>query len=334
MCSFAKERKEIRLFLRGNCTILFTDEAGGRKKHYVFNIFQSAFRRSRLQITIYLDVVFLINFLAIFSILMLTDIVLKQKTAVWRILAGSVLGAGVLLPFLFFPYYLIGKTGVIVCAGISLGTVKISFKRGNGCFLKQWVLSTTNMILLGGVMNYLKQITGKTTLQLGIWFALFVGSSLFCFLMVRFFRITGQKENNIYWIKIKKEKQMATDKVFLDTGNMLWDALYGKPVILLSEEFVRQCLTAEEREMVETYKENGQIDYEKMMSGNTQKTAGFHEIAYQSVGNSSGKLLCFLIEEIEIQGCNKILRKQPVAIGPAYLFKGKEYQGLLHVECI
>lgn len=287
-----------------------------------------------MQITVYLDIIFFINFIADLMVLFLTGVILKRKIVFWRLLAGAFFGAGMLLPFVCFPHLLMGKTGIAVCVGISMGAVVISYGRKNGNFMKTWFLSTTIMFLLGGIMNYFKRITDNTFIQLSVWMILFTGSAFCGLIMLYFLKRTIQKEDNLYLIRIKYENQVAVDQVYLDTGNMLWDPLFYKPVIMLSEKFVKRCITKEEEEIVEEYREKGRLNFEKILACSAQKKACFHEITYQSVGNPSGKLLCFLVEEVQISGSDHVLKKQPVAIGPSFLFEGKEYQGLLHRECI
>lgn len=287
-----------------------------------------------MQITFYLDIIFFINFIADFVVLLITGVILKQKIVLWRLLTGASFGAGMLLPLVCFPHLLMGKTGIAACVGISMGAVAISFGRKNGGIIKKWFLSTTIMFLLGGIMSYFKQVTDNTFIQLSVWMILFTGSSLCGLGMIYFWKRVICKRDNMYLIKVKHEDRIAVDQVYLDTGNMLWDPLFYKPVIMLSEKFVGRCITKEEEEIVREYREKGRLDFEKTLACKTLRKACFHEITYQSVGNPSGKLLCFLVEEIHIGGSDHVLKKQPVAIGPSFLFEGKEYQGLLHRECI
>lgn len=287
-----------------------------------------------MQIIVYLDIIFFINFIVDFFVLLLTGIILKQKIVCWRVIAGALFGAVSLLPFFLRPNLLTGKTGIILCTGISMGAVAISLGRKKGGLVKKWFLSTTIMVLLGGMINYLRCITGVTSVSLGIWMVLFAGGGAGCFYMIRFLQKMLHKGKHIYLIRIKHGMKEAMDYVYLDTGNMLWDPLFSKPVILLSESFVGKCLTEEEKEFIEEYKKKGYINYKKQIVLDIQKKACFHEIAYQSVGNPSGKLLCLIMEEIVLKKNGQILVKQPVAIGSADLFEGKEYQGLLHFECI
>ena len=287
-----------------------------------------------MQVTVYLDVVFFINFIVDFFVLLLTGIIMKQKIVFLRLLIGAVFGAGLLLPLTLYPYFLTGKTGIILCTGISMGAVAISFGRKNGGLVKKWFLSTTILVLLGGIMSYLRYMAGITSIRFTVWLLLFAGGGGLSFCMIYCLQKMIHKKDNIYLIQIKHGNMETVDYVYLDTGNMLWDPLFCKPVILLSENLVRRCMTEEEKVFVEEYRIRGQINYKNQMLLDAQKKVCFHEIAYQSVGNPSGKLLCFLIEEIDIKDSDTRLVKQPVSIGPANLFEGREYQGLLHRECI
>lgn len=287
-----------------------------------------------MQITIYLDVIFFINFVADFFVLLLTGRILKRNIVPWRLFAGAAFGAGVLLFFILYPSILIGITGVAVYIGISIGAVVISYGGKIREIFQTWLLSTTMMILIGSIMNYLKYIFHTDSLELCKWILYFSGSGLCIFVIIYGLRSTVQKEEHMYLIKLRHGGFQTVVPVYLDTGNMLWDPLFGKPVIVLSEQVIKNCLTKEEEEILEQYRKNGRLDYSTMLTSKIQRRDCFHEIAYQSVGNPSGKMLCMLMEEIRVCECKRTLTKQPVAIGSGALFEGKLYQGLLHKECI
>ena len=135
-------------------------------------------------------------------------------------------------------------------------------------------------------------------------------------------------------IQIRQGDAEVIETVYMDTGNLLMDPMFRKPVVVLSENVVCKCLSEEEKEIVRQYKESGKIDYDSLFSCQTQKKVCFHEIAFQSVGNLSGRMLCILMDEINILGEEKVLYRQPVAIVSEVLFAGKTYQGLLHKKCI
>lgn len=260
-----------------------------------------------MQVTIYLDIIFFINFITDFVVLLLTGVILKQKLSFWRLVSGAFFGAVLLLPVILFPNLLKGITGVFVLMGISMGAVFVSLGKKGG-IIKKWFLSTTIMVLLGGLMNYLKCITGITAVKLSKWLVIFAGGTALSVITIYFLHKVIQRENSIYLIKIKNGNRILLSMMYLDTGNMLWDPLFSKPVIVLSEEVVKECLEEEEREVIEQYKKKGQLCYKNVLICKSQRKDCFHEITYQSVGNPSGKLLCFLADEICINGSERILK--------------------------
>ena len=123
-------------------------------------------------------------------------------------------------------------------------------------------------------------------------------------------------------------------KLFVDSGNQLWDYMVNKPIIIISEESLRAIFTKEEYKIIEKYRLNGYIDYNDSILMKIQRNMFFHEISYQSIGKAKGKLLCFLADNIEVEEKNKCYRKQPVAIADKKLFALKDYKGLLFEDVI
>lgn len=291
-------------------------------------------RRDRLQITVYLDIIFLINLIADFWILLLTGIIARKKIIFWRVMVGTVFAATLLFVVLLTPSRMLGWKGVVITIGISMGAVAISYWEKNLSFFRTWFLSTTIMVLLGCIMNYLRYIFGVSILQMLTWMLLFSVSSICIVFFMFFIQKTSKKNKDTYLIQIKHGNETTLETVYMDTGNLLMDPLFQKPVVILSEKVVNKLLREEERSIVEEYKKAGMLDYEMLLSSEGKYMDCFHEIAYQSVGNPTGKMLCILIDEITIIGEKKVLQKQPVGIVLESMFEGKIYQGLLHKKCI
>lgn len=284
-----------------------------------------------MHITIYLDIIFCINFLANYVILWLTSRILKERVNKVRLPVGAAFGAGLLLLFLYIPRPIPGITGLASFVGISMGTVFIAFgKRG---FIKKWFCSTTILFLAGSVMNYIKEITNQTVLTFFGWLVFF----MICIGIVAFgicvSKKIGRIEGNIYPVELCNAGKKVYCRVYLDTGNFLTDPLFGKPVLLISNRIAKSCLSDETFRIVEEYEKSGMIDYSQMLYSDIQQKNCFHEIAFYSIGNPSGKLLCFLIDELKVGGKSVVYRKQPVAVAPEYLFQKSEYQGLIHRDC-
>lgn len=287
-----------------------------------------------MQITVYFDIIFLMNFLVDFIALYLTGVIAKKKIRLRKLIMGSVFAAMSLLIFIMFPFLLMGWKGIFILIGISMGTVAIPYWEKHWSFVRTWFLSTTIMVLMGGLMNYLRYIFHIEILQILQWVLLFAISSICVGIFMISLRKTLKCNDNIYLVQITQGEKTIVESLYMDTGNLLMDPVFYKPVIVLSANVVCKCMIEEEQLIVEQYIKNGKIDYEKILSCQTQEKVCFHEITYQSVGSSSGKLLCVLMDEIKVLGEDSVLVKQPVAIVSDDIFAGSIYQGLLHKECI
>lgn len=285
-----------------------------------------------MQITLYLDIIFCINFLANYIVLWLTACIMKGKRSKLRLLAGAMAGAGLLLLFLYIPRIHPVITGAACFVGIGMGTIFITF--GKKGFIRNWFCSTTIMFLTGSIMNYVKMITNQTVLTLCGWLVLFMSAILGTAFLVYLVRKNVRLTENVFIVLLHNDDKEVYCKVFLDTGNFLKDPLFGKPVLLVSRSIAEGCLNEEGCCFIETYEKKKKMDYSQMLAFNAQQKNCFHEIAFFSVGNPSGKLLCFLVDELKVEGKNDIHRKQPVAVAPDYLFQETEYQGLIHRDCL
>lgn len=287
-----------------------------------------------MQITIYLDIIFLINVIANFIVLYITGVFRKKKIRILRVMGGAMFGAGLLLVFILKPSWLMGWKGIVISVGISMGAVAIPYGEKKLSFIRTWFLSTTIMVLIGGIMNYIRYIYRISVLQLLQWILLFGVSCVGILVLFASIRRTMKENDNIYVVQIQHGNRRIVETVYLDTGNLLIDPIFRKPVLVLCDNVVNQCLIEEERLVLEHYMKKGWLDYSRILSCPTQKRVCFHEITYQSVGKKSGKMLCMLIDQVSILGTNKVLRRQPIAVVPETLFEGKEYKGLLHKENI
>lgn len=284
-----------------------------------------------MHIILYLDIFLFLNFVVDLYCLCLTGYLMKQRMKWFRLIGGAMVGAGMLLPFMMYPESLIGIKGIFWSAGISMGAVEIALGRKGG-LIKKWALATTILILLGGTMNSLQIRFQITSFSFGIWMLFFLSCAGAGMLLCVNVKETVHKGNTLYSIQMKRGIRKRKGVVLLDTGNRLRDSLFGKPVIVMSDHFLNAIFTTEERRFIQTYQENGYIDYESLLFLDTQRKMCFHEIAYQSIGNPSGRMLCFIAEEVVVPERACVFHKQPVAIGRDSLFADKTYDGLLFAD--
>lgn len=285
-----------------------------------------------MQIILYFDVIFLMNFIAEYVVLFITSKMCSQNVKKRRLILGALLETILFLLLFVFP---IGKKrlfGVLYLVGSSMGIIALTF--GKKALIKKWFCSTTILFLLGSLMNYLRMQNGQTVYGLCKWMLIFWGASIIVMGMVCFLKQRKTFFSQLYTVVIKHRKREAKFLVYVDTGNFLKDPFLGRPVALVSEKIAFHCMTPKLRQVYENYKETGRLNYCQLPLEDGKTTELFFEITYQSVGNASGKLFCFLVDCMQIVEQEKRMKKQPIAIAPSYVFEGKEYQGLLYAECL
>ncbi|MCR5702324.1 MAG: sigma-E processing peptidase SpoIIGA [Lachnospiraceae bacterium] len=282
-------------------------------------------------ITVYLDLVFLINFVANMIVLVITCRLMRQRMKLVRIILGAGFGAVILLPLVIRPGMLVGVKGIIIFVGTGIGTVYIALGKEGG-LMKKWCLSTTIMVLMGGIISSVKYKLPVTYMDIYTLLCLLFFSGIVVFILVNHILEKKKVMNNVYRVILCHDGKNISEKMYLDTGNLLWDPLFDKPAIILSEEVVERLLSKEEKMFVKRYIHEKVFGSSEALLLHKQKDICFHEVAYESVGKTSGKLLCFLMDEVVIVNDGKWLTKQPVAVVDDALFCKKEYKGLLFLN--
>lgn len=280
-----------------------------------------------MQITVYLDLIFILNFLVDFYVLLITGHIVHQKISLLKIGLGALFGSLAFLPFIFCPKLLVGLSGLILSIVINIGAVGISLGISGG-FIKKWLLSTTITFLLGGLIQFYKNKSEVIHISFYKWTIIFFISMITGLILFRHLSSCSEKRKYIYVIKMHHAGKNYEENVFMDSGNQLWDCLYGKPVLILSDKVIERIVSAKEFEYIKKYSKVGFMDYGDPLL-NEQKNICFHEISYQSVGKSRGKLLCFIIDSVEVVGRDKVYLKQPIAVVDGNMFRGKMYNGLI-----
>ncbi len=288
-----------------------------------------------VQVAIYLDVLGLLNFGADFLILFLTGLILNKRLVVWRLMLGALLGTVVLLPVLFVPLLISsGSARFIMCVTGSLGAAAVAYGEKGKPVAREWLATALVMLCLGGTMYGVKGLTGMEGMTFGGWTLGLAAGGLSAVSLVRLFGNMGCRQKPLFQIRIRRGDRYIEETVLLDTGNMLWDPLFGRPVILLAEQAASGLLTKEEQSLVREYQKNGRLPYERLAACGSQRKLCFHELSYCSVGKQEGKLLCFLAEEVVVCERERVFRRQPVAVVASELFLGRAYRGLLHRDCL
>lgn len=162
-------------------------------------------------------------------ILKLTGLVLKEKANLWFISAlfGSIVS-------LLSPLFILSiTTKIVLQVATSIIMVLISFKYKN---LKKFVLIISIFVLVtfvfGGGCLALRETIGDFPL-----FVVAIVSSVLYFIIKTILRVQRKLntiKNFTYKIVFKDNGKIIDEEGFLDSGNMLYDSITKKPIILIN----------------------------------------------------------------------------------------------------
>lgn len=183
---------------------------------------------------IYIDLFFLFNTIMDFMIILGTSIILKRNSNLIRIIISSLIG-GVSSILLFdnINKILIEVISIIIMVLISFGYKGVKYVLRNIFYM--YLLST----LIGGII-YLFNVKVSNNIVIN-YFIIIVISSLVLILYIKENRKIKNIYNNYYKVDIYfKDKSKISVVGFIDTGNNLYDQYRRRPIILLSNKYIRE----------------------------------------------------------------------------------------------
>lgn len=192
-----------------------------------------------MSMKIYLDLVFFINFMFDFLLLLTVKIILKRQVSKKRILLGSLVGA-LSIFFLFLPLNSI--TLFLLKVIISLGMTAVTFGiKDRKMYFKDLLYLYFSSIILGGFLYYLNlefsyQNTGLIFFHNGFsinFVLLLILSPIILYLYMKQERELKTINNYYYKVELFWNHSKREYLAYLDTGNKLYDPYFHKPIILL-----------------------------------------------------------------------------------------------------
>ncbi|QHQ62058.1 hypothetical protein Ana3638_15765 [Anaerocolumna sedimenticola] len=310
-----------------------------------------------MYLEIYVDVIFVINFIMDILLLLIVRKILKYKNSVFRLLSGAAIGAlgACILAVLQGLNGLIQFLAAYVVICFAMIIVSFQFRNLAATLKAVFILYITTFFL-GGVLNSLYYHS-----MLGYYFTELIQGRLFQNLNMGYFvlailvgtlavKILIFTVNNIRSGELQTFETELTygDKSIkiiglLDTGNDLYDPIYGKPVIVAEFAAIEPLLTVRQKNqlqiMLDTFDGGRTFLNEK---GNSLENSNLQEqeeehfniimIPYHSIGKKNGMLPAIVMNRVVIfNGEEKIYsEKVYTAINREKLSKRREYQVILH----
>lgn len=231
-----------------------------------------------MQKIIYIDGIFLENFVMDLLLVRLTALTLKKTAAFTRILAGSLFGAGgycliLCLPGVSYPVKVIFGMIPVAMGMIGLGCRAGGIREllyGTGCLFAY-------SFLLGGFILFLRNrfmLFGiRENSLLAVLAAGISGAEICVWGLKKYHR---QRENHFCEVELWGDGEMVCVRGLVDTGNGLIDPVSGKAAAVLEEEIWDK------------------IEY-------ARKPEKYKIIPFHSIGKRNGVLEGYEVEKVRIK---------------------------------
>ena len=243
---------------------------------------------------VYIDIFLAQNVLMNIQLLLLTQLLLKEKIILVRLLAASIVGGiGAVLILILGIGYSVGYILLVFVldAGMLLLCIRNPF-RGKNLFrrLVMGIIDLHGMeFAYGKLMQCADRLVGERWARIVVSVA--IAGIVFFILAYR----SLVESRQIYEVTLTEEGENAVYRALFDTGNFLTDPVTGKPVSVVEE-------TEATKKWLEKYPQKYKV------------------IPYQSVGKEHGILEGIVVDELIIQKEKEQVVKKGAVIA---LYKGK-----------
>jgi len=294
-------------------------------------------------VTIFLDVIWLFNFLFDFILLLITRIFIKANTSMKRISFGAFIASLIVPLTILYPHSFIatflGKliySIIIVFSSFSVKSITsffhtlfsfyfISFVIGGGLFGLHYLLHRPILLHANGMVTFQKAYGDPIS-----WLFIFVSFPLIgYFTKRRLDKYTVEKVKFEYlypvWITINGKQKRTLG--YLDSGNQLIDPITKYPVIVCDEPFLKNWFTKEEWSYLASFAQTFQAE---TLPNNFKYQ--IHLIPYRGVTGTNELLLAIKPNEIIVEKAEQHMNYKNVFVGIQFsqLSQDGRFHCLLH----
>ena len=297
---------------------------------------------------IYIDLIFLMNFLIDGALLLATAITRKIPVNPWRIVLGAGIGA-LYVVLIFFPQFSFLFTFVIKF-GFSILMILATFGfhhlqqflRNLGAFY------VVNFVAAGGILGIHYLLLSSNDVMNGIWFThsggmgfeLSIGLSFVVIAMafvlwfyIRVVQGTKRKQEITTWIAevtVYVDQFELTCRGLIDTGNQLYDPLTKVPVMVIESELWKAFLPAEWIKLIQ------KSEVDRILAGISEHNFIWHDrlrlVPYRGINKGMQFMLAIKPDRVVVQINEKKIESSKVLIGldGGRLCSDGTYQAIIH----
>lgn len=298
---------------------------------------------------IYIDTLFIINFLMDLLILWSVAKLLKESTTWLRLFSASAIGAIIVCIIVIFPIkdlfinvllsYIISCFLMIYLAFFPKN-IKQFVKLLIGLYLSTFfiggsIVSIYYYTKVGYYFNLL--IKGKFMGAIDIKTLLLTSSIALIIIkiIINYVHKVISVQKNLFCIELKLNGKKTTTFGLLDTGNNLYDPITNMPVVIVEFEVIKEMLPENVVKIINNFTNQQSEDFYSKISELYQYKIRL--IPFNSIGQECGMLIGMVSDYIEVQMPNnkKInVKDSIIAIYNKKLSQDNSYQLLLHPEII
>lgn len=258
--------------------------------------------------TVYIDLVLVLNFLFDLLLLFATGVILRRQTDLKRLVFGSLFGSITIIS-LFIPMnsFILFMVKVL----ISIGMVVITFGyRDIRYTIKNMFYLYTSSIILGGFLYFLEVQFSYGNDGLSFYFnglsvnfiALIILSPIIIYAYVKQLKEMKDNYSNYYNVDIYlKSGEVIPMTGFVDTGNKLRDPYKKRPIILVNKSIINVDYNNPNILLV---------PYDSLNHQGILKCVVVDKIFIQGIGFKKNFLIGISNEKINIDGIDCILNTQ------------------------
>ncbi|MED4532641.1 sigma-E processing peptidase SpoIIGA [Metabacillus fastidiosus] len=296
--------------------------------------------------SIYLDVIWFLNFSFDLFLLLLTAIILKRKIKKLRLLLGALIGSGIVIlmftPFSFIAVHPLGKLAISVLMVL----ISFGFQRFRSFFQSLLTFYFVTFMIGGGMLgtHYFMQVemgvldgvmmTSSTGFGDPIsWLFVLIGFPLAWYFSRNRLESMETKKikfDQLVQVLIKVDSNELLLRGLIDSGNQLYDPISRSPVMIIDASKAKSFLP--EKLFEQALKDD-------VMASVSQDSEEAHEwehrvrlIPYRVVGHENQFLLGFKPDEISIQTKEGTIhvKKAVIGLNRTTLSSDDEYDCIIH----
>ena len=293
---------------------------------------------------IYMDMLFLENFILDFIILYVTGLISKNKIKFLKLIFGSALGAIYVVMYYFIKINV--YSNIIIKLLLSIIMIYISFVPTN--FKEMLKLTVffylTSFVFGGAALSVIYMLNSRRiTIQNGILIGnytirtIFIGVVIACIVTIIAFKFVKAKfsKNDLFCnIIIKINNKQIKTKAMLDTGNFLKDPITNIPVVVVEYTVLYDMVP---KEILDNIEDILGGDLEKIPENiKNEYMSKLKVIPFSSLGKQNGMLLGLKADGLIVDNEEEVKNIDNVIIGiyNKKLSKKGDYSALLGFDTI